>query len=119
MIAEENEDGRTLFSYYLYDAENDSLADTPICTMERSEDIPVFKLGAMIAESPFGLRSNYMANIGTVEVILPLSAAVGIPEDYLPLASACVFLIVFITMFYAATKLRKDNPIDAIRMETN
>ena len=39
------------------------------------------------------------------------------PWRALLIASACVFLVVFITMFYAIVKLRKDNPIDAIRME--
>lgn len=38
---------------------------------------------------------------------LPVSAAV-----------ASVFVIVFITMFYAVSKLRKDNPIEAIRVGT-
>jgi putative ABC transport system permease protein len=38
---------------------------------------------------------------------LPISAAV-----------AAVFVIVFITMFYAVSKLRKDNPIEAIRVST-
>ena len=38
---------------------------------------------------------------------LPISAAV-----------AAVLVIVFITMFYAVSKLRKDNPIEAIRVST-
>ena len=33
------------------------------------------------------------------------------------IAVASVFCVVFITMLYAVSKLRKDNPIDAIRME--
>lgn len=33
------------------------------------------------------------------------------------IAAICVFLVVFTTMFYAVAKLRKGNPIDAIRME--
>ena len=33
------------------------------------------------------------------------------------IASLCVFVVVFTTMFYAVSRLRKDNPIDAIRME--
>ena len=43
--------------------------------------------------------------------------------DYAPpwaamaIAVASVFCVVFITMLYAVSKLRKDNPIDAIRME--
>ncbi len=39
------------------------------------------------------------------------------PWSALLIAALCVFLVVFTTMFYAVSKLRKDNPIDAIRME--
>ena len=39
------------------------------------------------------------------------------PWNALLIAAICVFLVVFTTMFYAVSKLRKDNPIDAIRME--
>ena len=39
------------------------------------------------------------------------------PWNALLIASLCVFVVVFTTMFYAVTRLRKDNPIDAIRME--
>ena len=39
------------------------------------------------------------------------------PWSAMLVAAACVFLVVFISMFYAVTKLRKDNPIEAIRME--
>lgn len=39
------------------------------------------------------------------------------PWSALLIAALCVFLVVFTTMFYAMSKLRKDNPIDAIRME--
>lgn len=40
------------------------------------------------------------------------------PWAALAVAAVCVFAVVFSTMFYAVSKLRKDNPIDAIRMET-
>ncbi len=39
------------------------------------------------------------------------------PWSALLIAALCVFFVVFTTMFYAMSKLRKDNPIDAIRME--
>ena len=39
------------------------------------------------------------------------------PWAAIAIASTCVFIVVFASMFYAVTKLRKDNPIDAIRME--
>ena len=39
------------------------------------------------------------------------------PWNALLIAALCVFFVVFTTMFYAVSRLRKDNPIDAIRME--
>lgn len=39
------------------------------------------------------------------------------PWAAIAIVSICVFVVVFASMFYAVTKLRKDNPIDAIRME--
>ena len=39
------------------------------------------------------------------------------PWAAIAIATVCVFIVVFASMFYAVTKLRKDNPIDAIRME--
>ena len=39
------------------------------------------------------------------------------PFGTVAIAVVSVFLIVFVTMFYAVNKLRRDNPIDAIRME--
>jgi len=39
------------------------------------------------------------------------------PWSALLIAALCVFFVVFTTMFYAVSRLRKDNPIDAIRME--
>lgn len=39
------------------------------------------------------------------------------PWSAIWIATVCVFLVVFTSMFYAVSKLRKDNPIDAIRME--
>ena len=39
------------------------------------------------------------------------------PWNAFLIAALCVFIVVFTTMFYAVSRLRKDNPIDAIRME--
>ena len=60
-------------------------------------------------------------------VPLSLIASFGITSftqssPYLPLSSmaiaaGCIFLTVFITMFYAVSKLRKQNPMEAIRSE--
>ena len=41
-----------------------------------------------------------------------------VPVPELLLAASIIFAVVAITMFYAVSKLRKDNPIDAIRMES-
>lgn len=39
------------------------------------------------------------------------------PWNALLIAALCVFFVVFTTMFYAISRLRKGNPIEAIRME--
>lgn len=39
------------------------------------------------------------------------------PWGAMLIASACVFLVVFISMFYAVSKLRKDDPLEAMSME--
>ncbi len=41
----------------------------------------------------------------------------GFPWQTVGIGSVLVFLIVFASAFYAVAKLRKDNPIDAIRMD--
>ena len=51
-----------------------------------------------------------------------LTGTVGNSNYELPLipmfiAIACVFSVVFISMLYALSRLKKDNPIEAIRME--
>lgn len=56
------------------------------------------------------LIQNINRGISSVEFTPPWSA--------LMIAVVCVFLVVFTTMFYAVSKLRKDNPIEAIRIET-
>lgn len=40
-----------------------------------------------------------------------------LPWETLAIGGGCIFTVVFISMFYAVSKIRKDNPIDAIRME--
>jgi len=45
------------------------------------------------------------------------NTAFVLPWNALLIAALCVFAVVFATMFYAVSKLRKDNPMDAIRME--
>ena len=71
---EKNAEGQSVYAFYMYDPETDTLGDAPICTVEKPDDIPSFRLGAMIEESPFGLNDSEKSDIQTVTVILPLSA---------------------------------------------
>lgn len=69
---------------------------------------------ALLWGLPIGLLTNYgiqnfAADIGTISYAFPIEAVLS--------AIASVFVVVFATMFYAASKLRKDNPIEAIRQE--
>lgn len=45
------------------------------------------------------------------------SGSYQIPFTSLLIAASCIFLVVFITMFYAVSKLKKDSPIEAVRTE--
>ena len=40
-----------------------------------------------------------------------------LPWGTLTMGAGCIFVVVFISVFYSLTKLRKDNPIEAIRTE--
>lgn len=69
---------------------------------------------ALLWGLPLGLIANmgiqkFAADIATISYAFPLSATAS--------AVISVFIIVFATMFYAGSKLRKDNPIEAIRQE--
>lgn len=69
---------------------------------------------ALLWGLPIGLLANggiqkLTADLGTIAYVFPTKAAVS--------AVVSVFIIVFTTMFYAASKLRKDNPVEAIRQE--
>ncbi len=69
---------------------------------------------ALLWGLPLGLLANsgiqkIAADSGTIGYIFPVEAVIS--------AVVSVFFIVFTTMFYAASKLRKDNPIEAIRQE--
>ncbi len=55
------------------------------------------------------LIQNIEKSIANAEFIPPWNA--------LLIAALCVFFVVFTTMSYAITRLRRDNPIDAIRTE--
>lgn len=66
----------------------------------------------------FGLPIGVAIGYG-IYVLLDIGSAVRyrLPWDAVLISALCVFTVVFITMFYAVARLRKDNPIDAIRME--
>ncbi len=69
---------------------------------------------ALLWGMPLGLLCNagiqkIAADSGTQGYIFPTESVI--------VAGITVFLIVFISMFYAASKLRKDNPIEALRQE--
>ena len=49
---------------------------------------------------------------------LYIRSAFHLPWSSLCIAAGCIFLTVFISMFYAVRKLQKQNPIDAIRSES-
>ncbi len=69
---------------------------------------------ALLWGIPIGLFLNahiqsIAADSGTLAYVFPLEAMIA--------AVISVLLIVFITIFYAASKLRKDKPIESIRQE--
>lgn len=71
---------------------------------------------ALLWGIPISLILSYLiqcidGSIASTEFVPPWSA--------LLIAALCVFVVVFTTMFYAVSRLRKDNPIDAIRMENS
>lgn len=67
----------------------------------------------------FGLPLGVGAGYGIYR-LLDLGSGFPYRFPWLPVSAAvaAVFVIVFITMFYAVSKLRKDNPIEAIRVST-
>ena len=73
-VLETNTEGRAVYSYYMYDLETDTMDAEPFVTVERFDEIPEFKLGAMIDETPFGLYADSGSDDERVAVILPLSA---------------------------------------------
>ncbi len=70
-----------------------------------------YGLKALLYGLPLSLLVSYgihaESNIGSYEI----------PFVPLIIAAACIFFVVFITMFYAVSKLKKDSPIEAVRME--
>lgn len=70
---------------------------------------------ALLAGLPLGLLGAY----GCSQVYADsLGYVFQIPWAPMLIAACTVFLVVFITMFYAVTKLRRDTPMEAIRMDS-
>lgn len=74
-----------------------------------------YGVNALLLGLPIGLGLGY----GIWAVVLDLSGSVEytIPLGAVLAAVMCVFAVVFITMVYAMSRLRKDDPITAIRMD--
>jgi putative ABC transport system permease protein len=73
-----------------------------------------YGIRALVMGIPLGILGSFGINT--------LTGSVG-NSNYEPplipmcIAIACVFVVVFLSMLYALSKLKKDNPIEAIRME--
>ena len=66
----------------------------------------------------WGLPIGTLASYGIFRIAqTAYSASFAPPWSAMAVAAVCVFLVVFASMFYAVSKLKKDNPIEAIRME--
>lgn len=66
-----------------------------------------------------GLPLSIACSIGIYNLSLDVThSAYRPPIAAILIATCCVFFIVFITMTYAVSKLKKDNPIEAIRAES-
>lgn len=70
-----------------------------------------YGLKAMLFGIPLSLLSSYLMSRADMIKYVP-------PIKDIAFASGCIFITVFVTMFYAFSKLRKQNPIDAIRSES-
>lgn len=70
-----------------------------------------YGLKAMLWGVPLSLICSYF-----ISKVYALSHFI-LPWKSMAIAAGCIFLTVFITMFYAVSKLRKQNPIDAIRSD--
>ena len=103
-VLETNAEGKSVIAYYMYDPETDTIDAEPFVTVEHSDEIPEFKLGAMIDEIPFGLYADYGSDDEAVAVILPLSALRS-REETLP------DLSVKINDYNAATAYLTENDI--------
>lgn len=66
----------------------------------------------------WGLPIGIALSLGIQKVFHgSLGGTVTLPWGAVLIVAVCVFAVVFASMFYAVAKLRKDNPIEAIRTE--
>lgn len=69
---------------------------------------------ALVWSLPLGLAMSY----GIYRIVgLRYATAFRFPWDTTLFGLGCILAVVFATMLYSITKLKKDNPIDAIRIE--
>ena len=68
----------------------------------------------------FGLPVSFVISYGVFLAVERSFRGAGfrIPWAAMGIAAGSVFLVVFVTMLYATGKIRKDNPIDALKRET-
>lgn len=67
---------------------------------------------ALLWGLPLGVLFAYVSHRYTSS-----NTGFAVPWGYMAIAAGCVFLVVAVSMAYAVAKLRKDSPIEAIRMD--
>lgn len=72
-VRQVDEKGTVSFAYYLYDRETQTHEPEPIYVWEQ-DDLPTYRLGASVAELPYGVSNGYYSDERSVTLILPLSA---------------------------------------------
>ena len=75
----------------------------------------IYGIRSLLFGLPISLLISWAIQKSTMEELF--DAAFTIPWAAAMIAVVSVFLVVFTSMLYAVTKLRKDNPIDALRAE--
>lgn len=74
----------------------------------------IYGIKSLLFGLPLSLAASYGISMLTAETV---SDGFDLPWGALVTAVICIFAVVFCTMLYAVSKLRRDNPIDAIRMD--
>ena len=79
-----------------------------------SYECVIYGLRALLLGLPVSVGVTYLIHRIVAE---ELSRSFYMPWHSIVIATSSVFLVVFATMLYAHSKLRKDNPIDALKNE--